>query len=93
MGNENGAGYSVLDSWVSLLQITLNFKISKNDSSNPIITTEMLKENGMYDSPNWRLVKKEKFQVNFCPLLPLLVELWLILLEKGFFQQDRPKHC
>lgn len=88
-----GAGYSVLGSWVPLLQVVLNFRVSESDISNPIITTEMLEENGMYDSPNWRLVKKERFQVNFCPLLSLLVELWLILFEKGFFQQNRPKPC
>lgn len=57
------------------MQIILNFRVSTSDIFNPIIITEMLKENGMYDSPNWRLVKKERFQVNFCPLLPLLVEL------------------
>lgn len=57
------------------LQIILTIRVSNCDIFNSIITTEMLKENGMYDSPNWRLVKKERFQVNFCPLLPLLVEL------------------
>lgn len=82
MGNEKWCLFDVQKVLVILywdlespFDVILNFRVSKSDIFNPIVTTEMLKENGMYDSPNWRFVKKERFQINFCPLLPLLVEL------------------